>query len=144
ARERQLAIPPSPEWVAHRPPDRLPPIITRYSSRSWRVCAMLAAIAAFSIAPRAFAQGGWSATLFIDPYPSPSVWGRETSPNISMLTVVNTTGAAQAATAVYRVTDSAGRVLAGGRSDPQGIPPDEPRVSTAFVDIAGTSSHDAV
>ena len=105
---------------------------------------MLAAIAAFSIAPRAFAQGGWSATLFIDPYPSPYLSDWEINPNISMLTVVNTTGAPQTATAVYRVTNSAGRVLASGRSDPQSIPPDEPRVYTSFVDIAGTSSHDAV
>jgi hypothetical protein len=89
------------------------------------------------------AQTGWSATLFIDPYPSPYLSDWEINPNISTLTVINGTGSPQTATAVYRVTNAAGRILASGRSDPQTIPPDDPRVYTSFVDIAGTSSHDA-
>jgi hypothetical protein len=96
-----------------------------------------------ALASPALAQSGWSAMLFIDPYPSPYLSDWELNPNISSLTIVNSTGAPQTASAVYRVTNSAGRVLASGRSDPQSIPPDEPRVYTSFVDIAGTSSHDA-
>ena len=94
------------------------------------------------MAPTVRAQTGWSATLFIDPFPSPYLSDWEINPNISTLTLINSTGAPQTATAVYRVTNSAGVTLASGRSDPQVIAPDVPAIYTSFVDIAGTSSHD--
>jgi hypothetical protein len=61
----------------------------------------LAILALVLLAPSPVsAQTGWSATLFIDPYPSPYLSDWEINPNISTLTVVNTTGVTQTVTAV--------------------------------------------
>jgi hypothetical protein len=103
----------------------------------------LAILALVLLAPSPVrAQTGWRPTLFTDPFPPPYLSDWEINPNISTLTVVNTTGVTQTVTAVYRVANQAGRVLASGRSDPQTVPANVPQFYTSFVDIAGTSSHD--
>ncbi len=119
----------------------LPPL-RHIPTRSITRLALLA-LAVTGIVRPALSQSGWTATLFIDPFPSPYLSDWEINPNISTLTLINGTGQPQTATAVYRVMNRAGQILASGRSDPQTVPPDEPRIYTSFVDIAGTSSHDA-
>jgi len=95
------------------------------------------------VAPVVHAQGPWGLTLFVDPFPSPYASDWEANPNISTLTIVNPTGAEQDVRIAYQVVDRQGRVLAGGHSDPLGIPPGAPTVLTSILDIEGASQRDA-
>lgn len=104
---------------------------------------VLAWLAAGSLAGPAAAQGAWSLDLFVDPYPSPYASDWETNPNISSLTVLNSSGLERAITLIYQVTGRAGGILASGRSDPLDIAPGAPVVFTSYLDIAGSSSRDA-
>jgi hypothetical protein len=99
-------------------------------------------LASSSVVPRVFAQASWDAQLVVDPYPSAYLSDWETNPTISTLTITNPTGQDRAVSLVYRVTDQAGQVLANGRSDAQTLPPGA-TTYTSFVDISGSSSHDA-
>ena len=40
---------------------------------------------------------------------------------------------------ISQITNTQGRILASGRSDPQAIAPGVPTVITAYLDIPGTS-----
>lgn len=96
---------------------------------------------AIGTAPVAQAQA-WSLILFVDPYPSPYPSDWETNPNLSTLTIVNPTGQDRDVRLVYQVVNSAGQVLANGRSDLLNIPAGAPTIFTSYIDIAGSSSRD--
>ena len=102
----------------------------------WLVLASLAA-------SRPATAQGWSATLFVDPFPSPYASDWETNPNISSLTIVNPASTIQDVRLAYQVVNAQGRTLASGRSDPLGIPPGAPTVLTSILEIEGASSRDA-
>jgi uncharacterized membrane protein YgcG len=104
----------------------------------------IAPVLLFSAARYAPAQGAWSLSLFVDPFPSPYASDWETNPNISSLTIASPSATAVEVRLAYQVTDTRGRILASGASDPLGIPPGAPTVLTSIIDIAGASRRDQV
>ena len=105
---------------------------------------VLGLLAGYGLLPGrvALAQGPWTASLFVDPFPSPYSSDWETNPNVSSLTIINPAGVERDVRLVYQVANSAGRILASGRSDPLPIPPGAPTVFTSYIDIAGSSQRD--
>ena len=69
-------------------------------------------------AARAVPAQGWTLALFVDPFPSPYASDWETNPNISSLTIASPATPAQDVRLAYQVTDTKGRSLASGSSDP--------------------------
>ncbi|MCH7876243.1 MAG: hypothetical protein IH965_13205, partial [Gemmatimonadetes bacterium] len=107
----------------------------------WRRRLVLAAIF-WGVAPPCLpAQGGWDATLIIDPFPSPYLSDWQTNPTFASLTIVNLTGRQARATIHFTVVDPNGAVLLSGRSDPQLIPDREPTVFNTASTIGGTTDY---
>jgi len=106
------------------------------------VLALLFAIPSLT-RPLAAQQTDWTAMLQINPYPSPYLSDWETNPNIATLTLVNPTTSSQDVVLRYDIHNQQGALLASGRSDPQTIPAGSPTIYTSFVDIEGSSQHDA-
>jgi hypothetical protein len=100
------------------------------------------AFALMALARPASAQGPWTLSLFVDPFPSPYASDWETNPNISSLTITNPAATAQDVRLAYQVTNTQGRILASGSSDPLGVQPGAPTVMTSIIDIAGSSRRD--
>src|SRR6187399_1925087 len=88
------------------------------------------------------AQGSWTLSLFVNPFPSPYQSDWETNPNISNLTITNPAATVQDVRLAYQVVNTQGQVLASGGSDPLGIQPGAPTVLTSIIDIAGSSRRD--
>src|SRR5215207_2025367 len=101
----------------------------------------VASVLLLSTARAAPAQG-WTLALFVDPFPSPYASDWETNPNISSLTIASSAAAAQDVRLAYQVTDTKGRSLASGTSDPLGISAGAPTVLTSIINIAGSSRRD--
>src|SRR5688572_5667457 len=88
------------------------------------------------------AQGSWTLSLFVNPFPSPYQSDWETNPNISNLTITNPAATVQDVRLAYQVVNTQGRILASGGSDPLGIAPGAPTVLTSIIDVAGSSRRD--
>lgn len=90
----------------------------------------------------AHGQAGWSATLFVDPFPPSYLSDWELNPTLASLTISNGTGADASVTIHFIVTAGDGRVVLSGRSDPQLIPAGMPVTYNTAATIGGTSEYD--
>ena len=91
---------------------------------------------------RVLVAQGWNMSLFVQPFPSPYTSDWETNQQISNLRITNPAATPQDVRIAYQITNTQGRILASGASDPLGIPPGAPTVMTSILDIAGASRRD--
>ncbi|HSJ33387.1 MAG TPA: hypothetical protein VK933_18245 [Longimicrobiales bacterium] len=88
------------------------------------------------------AQGTWDAILTIDPYPSPYYSDWDANPNISSLTVINSTSSPARVRIHFNVIDRTNRIVVSGRSEPEAIDAGATVIFDSPYDVAGSTTHD--
>jgi hypothetical protein len=88
------------------------------------------------------AQGTWDAILTIDPYPSPYYSDWDANPNISTLTLINTTASAEQVRIHFNVTDRSNKVVVSGSSEPEPVGAGATVIFDSPYDVAGSTTHD--
>jgi Carboxypeptidase regulatory-like domain len=97
----------------------------------------------FAAVRPASAQTGWSANLFLQPFPSPYLSDWENNPSIGSLTVFNNTGTSEEVLLHLTITERSRGEIARGSSLPIIVPPTPPPTqinSDRFIDW-GTVSY---
>lgn len=88
------------------------------------------------------AQGTWDAILTIDPYPSPYYSDWDANPNISSLTVINSTSSPARVRIHFNVIDRTNRIVVSGSSEPEVIEAGATVIFDSPYDVAGSTTHD--
>lgn len=84
----------------------------------------------------------WEAILLVDPYPTPYYSDWDANPDISTLTLINTTADAQVVRIHFNVTDQGNRVVVSGSSEPELIAGGATVIYDSPYDVAGSTMHD--
>lgn len=108
-----------------------------------RIAVVMTVLMAMGHAADASAQGTWDAILMIDPYPSPYYSDWDANPNISSLTLINSTASTANVRIHFNVIDRTNKVVVSGTSDPELIGAGATVIFDSPYDVAGSTTHDA-